>query len=124
MIMVLAWEHGPVYREVYNVFKSFRFNPIDDTRFAIFRNRFEDLSKEEKVIIDLVLETFGEYSGKTLERITHKESTWKDVYVPFDFWRIISKESIKEYFTNVTKMYDLNEVDGINQYIREQLRIN
>ena len=38
------------------------------------------LTDEEKEIIDMVLNSFGMHSGKTLERITHKESPWADVY--------------------------------------------
>ena len=53
-----AWAHGPVYREVYEVFKSFKYNPIDDTRFAMLQNRFHELSVEEKRVIDLVLDSF------------------------------------------------------------------
>ena len=35
-----AWAHGPVFKDVYDVFKNFKYNPIDDTRFAMFQNRF------------------------------------------------------------------------------------
>ena len=31
----MAWVHGPVYEEVYDLFKDFKFNPIEDNRFAI-----------------------------------------------------------------------------------------
>ena len=31
-----AWVHGPVYPEVYDMFRNFKFNPIEDARFAIF----------------------------------------------------------------------------------------
>ena len=30
-----AWIHGPVYLEVYDLFRNFKYNPIDDARFAI-----------------------------------------------------------------------------------------
>ena len=29
-----AWVHGPVYRNVYNLFRDFKYNPIDDDRFV------------------------------------------------------------------------------------------
>ena len=38
-----AWTHGPVFKDVYNIFKNFKYNPIDDIRFAMFQNRFQEL---------------------------------------------------------------------------------
>lgn len=32
-----VWLHGPVYPEVYTLFKDFRYNPIDDARFALLK---------------------------------------------------------------------------------------
>ena len=34
------------------------------------------LDDEDKYIIDLVVNTFGQYGGKTLEKTTHKENPW------------------------------------------------
>ena len=116
-----AWEHGPVYREVYEVFKSFRYNPIDDTRFSMFQNRFSELSNDEKHVIDLVIDSFGMYSGKVLERITHEEAPWKEVRInyllgePCD--EVITKEAIKVYFEEVAKEYKIDSVEGIKEYI-------
>lgn len=72
-----AWVHGPVYPEVYNMFRDFKYNPIEDARFAIFEGKGDELTDEERRVIDLVVHTFGEYGGKVLERITHKEIPWK-----------------------------------------------
>ena len=44
----MAWIHGPVYEEVYDLFRDFKYNPIEDNRFAIFKDRFEELSEQEK----------------------------------------------------------------------------
>ena len=38
-------------------------------RFAIFNGIEDNLTADEHLIIDLVVNTFGEYSGKVLERI-------------------------------------------------------
>ena len=122
-----AWAHGPVFRDVYDVFKSFKYNPIDDTRFAMFQNRFNELSDNVQRVINLVVESFGMYSGKTLERITHGEAPWKDARAnclpdePSN--EVISKESIKQYFSEVTKKYDIGSVEGIRSYINSRLQI-
>lgn len=46
----MAWVHGPVYVDVYDLFKDFKYNPIEDERFAIFKDRFEELSEHEMLI--------------------------------------------------------------------------
>lgn len=122
-----AWSHGPVFREVYEVFKNFKYNPIDDTRFSMFQNRFNELSGTEKMVIDLVIESFGVYSGKILEKITHEESPWKKARTnclpgePSN--ELIPKKEIKNYFSEVAKKYEIGCVDGINKYISSKLQI-
>ena len=121
-----AWAHGPVFRDVYDVFKSFKYNPIDDTRFSMFQNRFSELSDNVKQVINLVVDSFGMYSGKTLECITHGEAPWRDARAnclpdePSN--EIISKESIKQYFSEVAKKYDIRSVSGIRSYINSRLQ--
>lgn len=34
-----AWVHGPVYRNVYNLFRDFKYNPIDDDRFVPLKEK-------------------------------------------------------------------------------------
>lgn len=121
-----AWAHGPVFKDVYEVFKSFKYNPIDDTRFSMFKNRFNELSDNEKKVIDLVVESFGIYSGKTLEQITHKETPWMDARkncLPDEASNeVITKEKIKEYFLEVAKNYEIDSIDGIKKYINSRLQ--
>jgi len=120
-----AWAHGPVFKDVYEVFKNFKFNPIDDTRFAMLQHRFKDLSDDEKKVIDLVVETFGIYSGKTLEKITHTEKPWQEARIdclpnePSDM--IISKEAIKTYFSEVDLIYGVDNIEGLKNYIASRL---
>ena len=122
----MAWIHGPVYKPVYDMFKNFKYNPIEDNRFLILKNRFQELTDQEKEVIDLVVDTFGMYSGTALERITHKEKPWKDAregYLPTEpSYVVISKTSIKEYFEGISKKYDITSADGIKMYIDEQLK--
>lgn len=120
-----AWVHGPVYEMVYDMFKSFKFNPIEDERFAVFKNRFHELSEEERQTIDLVVESFGMYSGKVLEQVTHSETPWCEARkncLPGEIsHEIITKETIKDYFQSVAEKYDITTVEGIREYIREHI---
>jgi uncharacterized phage-associated protein len=121
-----AWVHGPVYEAVYNMFKNFKYNPIDDNRFLVLKNRFQELNDNEKEVIDLVLKSFGRYSGKTLEQITHNEKPWLEArkYCETGGYsnEVISKKSMKDYFESVSKKYNINTVEGINEYITVSLK--
>lgn len=121
----MAWIHGPVYKEVYDLFKDFKFNPIEDNRFVILKERFEELNEQEKMVIDLVINTFGKYSGKVLENITHNEEPWKNArndYEPLQPSKeIISKEEIKNYFNSVAKSYGIDTEEEINNYIQSYI---
>ena len=116
-----AWLHGPVYKDVYNLFRDFKYNPIDDARFTIFDNSDVNLSSKEKNVIELVVNTFGMYSGKTLEKITHKEEPWikaREGYgegIPSD--ELITTDSMKDYFKKVNKKFNLSREDEVRKYI-------
>jgi len=120
-----AWAHGPVYRNVYEAFKSFRYNPIEDVRFSLFGNRFNELNIKERKVVETVVESFGLYSGKTLERITHTERPWLECRrrcLPNECSdEIITKKKIKEYFTEVRTEYDLSTVEGLKKYAAGRL---
>lgn len=120
-----AWIHGPVYPEVYDMFRDFKYNPIEDARFAIFNGTEDKLTADERRVIDLVVNTFGEYSGKVLERITHTEMPWKAArngygdQIPSN--EPISMESIKSYYIKMNDIYDFSSEDGLRKYIGEIL---
>jgi len=120
-----AWEHGPVYKQVYNMFKGFKYSPIDDKRFVIFKNKIQLLTNEEKEVIDMVVNSFGMYSGKTLEYLTHKEAPWDDAfdgdYVCGYTNEPITKEAIRDYFKSISQEYDLKSEEGLRKYIQKQL---
>lgn len=120
-----AWVHGPVYPEVYDMFRDFKYNPIDDARFAILEGTEDELSHEERMVVDLVVNTFGEYSGKMLERITHEEEPWKLArkgyadYIPSN--EPILMESIGAYYVKKNVEYDFSDEKGIKKYIKDIL---
>ena len=120
-----AWVHGPVYAEIYDMFSSFRYDPIDDPRFELLKRKSTNLDEKEREVIDLVVNTFGMYGGKVLERITHKEDPWinaREGYLENEpSQEEISKEAIKEYFVSVREKYDLNTETGIMDYIHNML---
>jgi putative zinc finger/helix-turn-helix YgiT family protein len=111
-----AWVHGPVYREIYNRYSSYRFDPIEgENEFDV--SLFTD---SEKAVLDSVVQYLCCYSGKILERFTHSEMPWiktrgnlpADAHSDF----IISKELIGEYFLAVKQKYDMLAPNDIENY--------
>jgi uncharacterized phage-associated protein len=117
--------HGPVYPEVYDLFRDFKYNPIDDARFALFEGTEDELTPDEKKVVDLVVNTFGLYGGKTLERITHNEEPWEKARkgyadnIPSN--EMLTKESIEDYFVSIDNKYGLGDEEGIKSYIKDML---
>ena len=120
-----AWAHGPVYPEVYYLFKDFKYNPIDDARFARLEGAADLLTDQEKEIVDLVAGTFGMYGGKVLEKITHNEDPWRRARagyadgIPSSV--VVTKESIRNYYEEISERYEIRTESGLNQYIRDML---
>lgn len=111
-----AWVHGPVYREIYNRYSSYRFDPIESNEeFEV--SVFTDV---EKAIIDSVIQYFCCYSGKILENFTHSEMPWLitrgNLKADAHSNRIISKEIIGQYFIAVKEKYNMLTPDDIENY--------
>lgn len=87
-------------------------------RFSCF-----DLSDAELEIIDSVISSFGCYSGKVLENMTHIETPWKDTRLGMSDTepsnKIISKNLIENYFNQVQKKYSMLNVADIKDYSRD-----
>jgi len=115
-----AWVHGPVYREIYNRYSNYCFDPIESN------NEFDVsvFTDSEKAIIDSVIQNLCCYSGKMLERFTHSEMPWLKTRgnLPADASSdcIISKDAIGEYFSAVKQKYNMltpNDIENYTQVI-------
>lgn len=120
-----AWIHGPVYPEVYELFRDFKYNPVDDARFALLKETADVLTEEEKQVIVLVVNTFGMYGGKALERITYHEEPWRKARkgygdgIPSS--ELLSKERIMKYYMAVNAKYGIDKEAGLRTYIHDML---
>ncbi len=117
--------HGPVYKDVYDMFKTFMYNPCDDHRFVLIRDRFKDLESEEREVIDLVLDTFGMYSEVALRKLIHNDVPWLNAIKQYDEYMmseaIIDKADIKSHFIKVNKDFDILKESGLKEYIHTQI---
>lgn len=120
-----AWAHGPVYPEVYNLFRDFKFNPVDDARFALLEGTEAALTENEKRVIDLVASTLGMYGAKTLEKITHNENPWLEARKEYGdavpSGEILKKERIMKYYIEINRKYGIDTESGLRTYIDDML---
>lgn len=74
-----AWVHGPVNRNIYDRYNDTKslYSPVFqrdiDPSFSI-----EDISEDDKNLIDSVLNAYAGYTGDQLEAMTHQEDPWKE----------------------------------------------
>lgn len=95
-----AWIHGPVCPDLYYEFRHYGFDEIKPVSDFIP----DAFSKQEIEILDAVWNAYGQYDGRYLEEMTHKEEPWKNArrgLRQFDQSnRIISLESMAKYYSS------------------------
>ena len=78
---------------------------------------FSKLTPDEINAIDLVINTFGLYSPKTLEKISHSQKPWQEKRIGYKEdeagREVIDEESIRIFYTE----HQLNSEDVIMDYI-------
>ncbi len=69
---VLAWEHGPVVREVYREFNKYGSQsiPVPDVEVK--------LTQLQKDLISEVWNVYGQFSAWRLRDMTHNETPWQE----------------------------------------------
>ena len=117
-----AWQHGYVYPSVYGQYKNFRYGPIDNGISSTHGCMLSKVTTEEIKAIDLVIKTFGLYSPKTLELISHKQKPWKEKRNGYLSTQpgneTVDEESLKDYFIE----NHLNTEENILSYIMKEIR--
>jgi len=118
-----AWVHGPVYRNIYYKYKDHGYNPIEKniTEYGCI-----ELTEPEGEILDSIITNFGCYSGKVLERMTHIEIPWrstrKGLGVHEGSDRIIDKELLADYFSEIKSKYNMLNISDIKDYSMDLFR--
>lgn len=113
---IYNWRHGPVIEEVYQEYKKYSNNPIqekqyeyfiyevDDSfslykRIYTFEERQQQILNRDKALIKDVVDSLIDYDPWVLVKETHLEDPWTNTKTN----EIITKESIKEYFLENTE---------------------
>lgn len=119
-----AWQHGYVYPQIYDKYKKYKFNPIDSGIKSTHGCMLSKLSKDEIKSIDMVIKTFGVYSPKTLELISHSQLPWLEKRIGYrenePSNESVDETSLKKYFID----RQLNTEERIMSYIMEVIKNN
>lgn len=102
-----GWVHGPVVRDIYNMFKDYQYNSID------IDYEIEEIDQETEDVLNYVINNFSKYDAKYLEQLSHQQEPWilsRDGLDPDERSdKTISKESIANYFINEVFQPELEE---------------
>jgi len=88
---ILAWEYGPVVKDVYKKFSKYGGNAIPSPKGGVV------LDVNEKKIITGVWKIYGQFSAWKLKDMTHSERPWKET----DRNEVISRETLKSFFSDL-----------------------
>lgn len=101
-----AWDFGPVVPAVYHRFKQFGSGNIpkllfqnNDGRIIAVNGKDLKIASEDISKINKVVDRFSKYSADDLVILTHHQDPWINAYERGRS-SIITKSSIKEYFTH------------------------
>lgn len=87
---IIAWQHGPVVKELYQACSPYGAGLIED----IEKGAINNLSPEQRGLIDEVYEEYGQFSAWKLRNMTHKEEPWKSTMIN----GCISNNKMKSFF--------------------------
>lgn len=96
-----AWKKGPVNPWIYHQYKEYGDQPIP------FKNSAGPVPKEQKPLIDFILESYVPFDAITLSAMTHKELPWTETEKD----DVISEELMKEFYSQqpFAKNFPLDE---------------
>lgn len=94
---LLAWDHGPVVKDVYDTYCVFGRNPIIIPATPENNKIIDKIESDEEVreILNFVYDNFSIYTAWQLREMSHKKGS------PWDRTKkneVIDTELIKEYF--------------------------
>ncbi|KOR75267.1 hypothetical protein CPX_001770 [Candidatus Phytoplasma pruni] len=85
-----AWLHGPVFPNLYDEFKRYTNKPICN---GTKKGEEKHLTNDHRVLIDKIIELYGNKKATTLSNLKHKETTWQSTSDNNEDW---SKNVIKD----------------------------
>lgn len=71
-----AWIHGPVNKEIYQIYKDSKYLYSEMSLEDIIDSDYQNLDSAIKLHIDTVLDSYAKFSATQLEIMTHQEDPW------------------------------------------------
>ena len=93
---VEAWQHGPVAPELYKYHKG-----LTTVKISQLPQRPDVLSRDEKLVVDSVVDSLGVLSGWELRARTHREKPWLDNYTGAKPRHVIPHKDMIRYFDSL-----------------------
>lgn len=93
-----AWKHGPVIPSIY---KKHRTKPsVEEWDVGDPTN----ISLEDRIIVESVVDVYGMKSGWALRQMTHDEAPWVDAWERCNFGErrneVITQQEIRDFFVS------------------------
>lgn len=119
-----AWAHGPVYPCIYYKYKKYGYKPIDNGIYSTHGWMTSKLSEQEIEAIDMVMRTFGLYSPRTLEMISHSQGPWKEKRIGYEVdeagQEVIEETSVRNYYCEKGLCTEEKIMEYIFECIKEE----
>ena len=120
-----AWVHGPVYRNVYNLFRDFKYNPIDDDRFVPLKESALPLTPEGqrggRPCAGYLWYVQRKGSGKHHPQRNALVDARKGFLPDETSHAEISLDAMKSYFKKVDEKYNIRTEEGLRKYISKMV---
>ena len=110
-----AWPHGPVCPKLYDTLKVYGSSPITT---SIDPEKI-NLDGQEKSIIAMVYNAYGQYSASRLRRMTHENGPWKNTLSKTE----IPQDVLGKYFESLIEVNPSDIPPSTNEEKKELLRI-
>lgn len=95
---IVNWSYGPVVKEVYKNYKENIRKPLE-----INDDSDVSLTNGVEYIIQIVIDSYGDFIAEKMIDFTHEEDPWKLT----EKNEIISNENIKEYFKRIYNIWNI-----------------
>lgn len=92
-----AWTHGPVVPALYAKYRGYS-NGIIENYDGIIGDA-DNLTSEEKELVDDVFNVYGQYSASKLRSLTHNETPWLEAMNKID--TTITVDALREFFPSL-----------------------
>jgi uncharacterized phage-associated protein len=101
-----AWVHGPVVRSVYDVYRQFKWTPIN-TETQPSEEIRQQFSSDQQDILDDIVEIYFPDTAYALEQLTRSEDPWifaRTGLAPYEAsTNVITWEAMKAYYARKLK---------------------